>query len=685
MSVVAEGNAAARDPKPLAAYPSPSASTRSGSPGRSSISQTSQAETSLPQQEEQPDVVRGRSGSVQLNLAMAPGDMLFVRGTGGLAEIGTTGGYFGHVMLILRPPRRIEKGTEDAYRFENVWPKAVQEIWMVRTVEATRHREGLHEADMLVHVSNARRLKLIGEIAEDVGEILMSGEGLELWQTPPELRAQLQRHEEWVITAVLEEMRGQVANWSWATAARAVMRSANHFEASADPDGDLHDSQGFMEHIQEAWESDPICTSVIITFLQSCLFKIGKAEEAHSRASRRLQKGNDSEGNQVTEDESYHELHAGANLIHKWLPLKADRSLPGDLLETMKGKGWIMRKAMERDIIRDQSCRHETKEAKSPTCVRTDAVPESTCEHSKIPPRFCSSHAVSCQRPKVAQGAPMLNVQCLTCETRATTTYKKFSHCGPCSVSEEKCMICGAHAPEDRCMHRGCASAAVAVPPPRMAPLRSVVLAPGPGRLPRTPGSSVEVQAAPLAQRSGSTASFEVPALRPGNSPGSSVEVVTPPPPAAFRWQRMPGVAVPCSEQSAVSKLTVGMVYITPQVQQHAALQGVPATQFSQSEPPPRYCSSHGQSEARRKHPRLFFTKQCSSCGTTRDTNYLEFELCARCSEKQARCMICGNTAPEAGTHVPLNHVSQKVMSRHSQNPSEAGKGGARISMRLAA
>lgn len=57
----------------------------------------------------------------------------------------------------------------------------------------------------------------------------------------------------------------------------------------------------------------------------------------------------------------------------------------------------------------------------------------------------------------------------------------------------------------------------------------------------------------------------------------------------------------------------------------------------------PVYCTSHNKSEKRKKtQPRQM---ECSSCKTLIQTNYVEFFLCPDCSQKEHRCMCCGNTA----------------------------------------
>merc|ERR1719215_2473682 len=59
------------------------------------------------------------------------------------------------------------------------------------------------------------------------------------------------------------------------------------------------------------------------------------------------------------------------------------------------------------------------------------------------PPRFCSAHDSSDKRVK---GDPCFK-DCKSCGIRLQSSYKDFQLCPPCSEEEQKCMICGTHAP----------------------------------------------------------------------------------------------------------------------------------------------------------------------------------------------------------------------------------------------
>jgi hypothetical protein len=60
------------------------------------------------------------------------------------------------------------------------------------------------------------------------------------------------------------------------------------------------------------------------------------------------------------------------------------------------------------------------------------------------PPRFCSAHDTSEKRVKCE---PRFQ-DCGKCGIRLQSSYKDFKLCPPCSEQEQKCMICGSHAPQ---------------------------------------------------------------------------------------------------------------------------------------------------------------------------------------------------------------------------------------------
>lgn len=292
-------------------------------------------------------------GGALCGARVAPGDVLCVRGEGRLAEVGTAGGWFGHVMLVVETPQRISSTSEEARRLSRLWPKdGTKEIWSVRTLESTRCRPGgLHEARLLLRVlPDTRALVLIGEFGER--EFELSGETTELWQSPEGLRARLGHA---LVREVLAEMREQKASWSYATAIRAAVRNAGHFRHSGD-------KAQLLEEIQACWDSPPICTSVVISFWQRSLCKLARAENGAASNTRSIEP---------------------ADFVLQWMPLKADRALPGMLLDTMGSHGWT---------------RHATIPSSAPTLLRS---PRGPGEAASPPPAPSSSPA----SPRREEGA----------------------------------------------------------------------------------------------------------------------------------------------------------------------------------------------------------------------------------------------------------------------------------------
>merc|ERR1719433_178002 len=77
---------------------------------------------------------------------------------------------------------------------------------------------------------------------------------------------------------------------------------------------------------------------------------------------------------------------------------------------------------------------------------------------------------------------------------------------------------------------------------------------------------------------------------------------------------------------------------------------------------PPRYCIAHNSSDKRRKmEPSAF--RECTTCHMPVQTTYVGFTLCAPCSEKEKRCMICGACAPECSSYVPPTSIKRLVES----------------------
>jgi hypothetical protein len=244
---------------------------------------------------------------------MSPGDVICYINedetpqSSGLWRIGAAGGFSGHVIVIVRQPRRVYWGDQDAEyedmwpRLGEIWPHDAEYVWRVGTIESTRRNDGLHDADMLFHVeASTGRLLLLAEINKD--EVLLaSREPAELLRKPEELQRGFRTD---LMGEVLSDMKASEGNWSYATVALAFLSAGSRHVA---------DSPGVLKKIQDSWEAEPICTSVVIAFWQRYLHKLAVALAPQADA---------------------------AALIIDWMPLRADRTLPGVLRASMMEQGW---------------------------------------------------------------------------------------------------------------------------------------------------------------------------------------------------------------------------------------------------------------------------------------------------------------------------------------------------------
>jgi len=494
-----------------------------------------------------------------------PGDVLFVRGAGGLLEIGTAGGMLGHVMLVVKTPQRIAHNSAHARYLKSVWPAGVGEIWKVLTVESARGRSGLHEADLYLYIDRkSRRLLLLGELGD--GEFDISNEACELWQSPEELRTHLTHT---LVEEVLDDMRAQgaSANWSWTTAARAVLRADDHLN-------DCNDKGQLMQEIQDCWAIDPICTSVVIAFWQRALCKLARTLSSSQQVGR----------------------IKPADLILQWLPLKADRSLPGILLDTMRRCGWTKRTTV---APRAPSKTLSTNELGR----RHSGMVDPGSPHATFSPRcpviarYCGAHNSTSKRGKVD---PRYQ-ECSACKLQIQTNYAEFTLCPKCSDRQDRCMICGV------ACHGTPSVTPLEAKPRSFMPHNGS----GVGNSPKPDDQS------PLA----------------GAGDG-----------AASHMAQAPGMGTACS-----TKLPAAGV-------------GGPPTQAAASPPPPpqvpapsmaaKYCTSHNRTEKRPKTEPRFC--ECSSCHVQIQTNYADFAMCPPCSDKHNRCMICGTSALEHRSYLPM-------------------------------
>lgn len=301
-----------------------------------------------------------------LELIVAPGDVLLVKGSGRLAAIGAAGGLFGHVLLVLGSPEVVSKGSAEAASFEDLWPddSNVEELWKVPILESTRNETGLHQIDLVLYVDRSSgHLVIVGQVLgaaaqaaarsergaknacaaaddsddEDLAPTPMEHEQVELWQSPFELRSFLRTD---IMMKVLAEMMAKEASWSHMTAAKAVLSSARlAFRRGTDS------AEQTLKEVRSRWLEEPICTSVVIVFWQRYL-----CELAEVCASDPL------------------------DLILRWMPLKADRGLPGDLVGAMRSCGWVTLTQVPR-IFRHTVTVQAVVSYSQPLCVEAAAAP----------------------------------------------------------------------------------------------------------------------------------------------------------------------------------------------------------------------------------------------------------------------------------------------------------------------
>mmetsp|Transcript_32747 Transcript_32747/g.59854 ORF Transcript_32747/g.59854 Transcript_32747/m.59854 type:complete len:439 (-) Transcript_32747:116-1432(-) len=239
-----------------------------------------------------------------LDQVIMPGDILYSKG-GGMG-LGAAGGLMGHVSIAVASPTRIIRGTPEALRFGPVWPgNNVSELWRVKTVESTRYeRCGLYQTETLLYVDPlTRRLRMVGDLTDYAKhQVLGVGEWevpVEIWQSPPELRAMVNQS---IVQQVVNEMMMTSRNWNATTAVRALFFSTSAVEPI-----------GTMTDVQDAWHQGPICTSVAITFWQRYICKMAEMSGGRRNAN---------------------------DLISRYIPLLADRTLPGDLVNALRNTGW---------------------------------------------------------------------------------------------------------------------------------------------------------------------------------------------------------------------------------------------------------------------------------------------------------------------------------------------------------
>lgn len=252
----------------------------------------------------------------RLDPVLCAGDILSCRNNNNW-EIGAMGGYFGHVMLVTAPAQCIPAGSSSAREFASVWPQersGVTDLWAVPIVESTRAEKGLREATLLVYVQQpSGSLVIAAELSSDDELAECEDNYVEVWQSPTQLRDLTDSCPPHLITEVFAEMKKDMrwSDWSELTAVKAALMPATL-------DSNCEGLKALAQ-IRESWAEKPICTSVAIAFWQRLLCKLAPLLNVglHQNLADRTM-----------------------SLIRKWMPIRADRSLPSEMSDALHSAGW---------------------------------------------------------------------------------------------------------------------------------------------------------------------------------------------------------------------------------------------------------------------------------------------------------------------------------------------------------
>jgi len=259
-----------------------------------------------------------------LDCMIAVGDVVAMSHGNQMSQVGAAGGMFGHVLLVTAMPLCIKKHTPEGSEFLGIWPPdKVQEIFQVPVIECTRSTEGIHETSALLYVdAHSHRIILLGNVEEN-GIIFAyeshEREAVELWKSPPELRDCSCRD---LKEAVVRDMKENQANWSWYTAMRAFLLPAGmENQHLLSPAQITSDRQELLKEVEECWRSAPICSSLPIIFWQRYLCKLSQSGRAPEGTLAKM---------------------SAIDMIVAYMPLKSDRTLPGELLRFLHKSGWTL-------------------------------------------------------------------------------------------------------------------------------------------------------------------------------------------------------------------------------------------------------------------------------------------------------------------------------------------------------
>lgn len=85
--------------------------------------------------------------------------------------------------------------------------------------------------------------------------------------------------------------------------------------------------------------------------------------------------------------------------------------------------------------------------------------------------------------------------------------------------------------------------------------------------------------------------------------------------------------------------------------------------------PAPAFCSAHDASEKREKgEPEM---RECRGCRLVLQTTYSKFAYCPGCSEREKRCVICGEPGQLAATKVPCARMGMEGTANGPGRPPE--------------
>lgn len=227
--------------------------------------------------------------------------MNFVGREHALSRLGAQGGFMGHVVLAVSVARPVSPLSDVGKAFK-LFSKG-NPLYMLDVAEVTRGRAGLSENTLVFYTTLEGRAYSCGEI--DGAEICVfeDPEEMNIWLSQSKLGDSDCRRE--LMQEVLKDMRQSQQSWSWSTAVRAFLLSGELSHRAGAP--------ATLKQVQDGWEAEPICTSVVVTFWQKYLYRLAEIQRADP-----------------------------LDMILNHMPLQADCVLPGELLCLLQSKGWIL-------------------------------------------------------------------------------------------------------------------------------------------------------------------------------------------------------------------------------------------------------------------------------------------------------------------------------------------------------